>query len=392
MNSLLALSALLLAAETNPALKPDGLVVHEWGTFTSVAREDGIPADWNALGCKNDLPPFVNDYGYRGFKWRLQGTVRMETPVLYFYSNHDVDARVRVSFPHGLITEWYPEANYQIDQTTDGAPKRLDAKLSGIDTSMSRSTGLIEWNNVKVRPGGAPAFPTGGDSSGHYYAARETDAAPLTVGTQNEKFLFYRGVGRFRIPLTARIADSDALVVENQGREEIPMIMRFENHNGHLGYVVDRYTTGKITFPTPTDSTLAQVKAELENTLVERGGLFPKEAHAMVETWRDSWFEEGSRVIYLLPQSAVESILPLQVDPTPAKTVRAFVGRIELATFETQRVLTSAIAKSDWATVERYDRFLAPMLQRIFPGNEAKINQVQQQYMSYERSRGVSCR
>jgi hypothetical protein len=32
-------------------------------------------------------------------------------------------------------------------------------------------------------------------------------------------------------------------------------------------------------------------------------GLFPKEAHAMVDTWRDSWFEEGTRAFYILPAS-----------------------------------------------------------------------------------------
>ena len=57
--------------------QPSGLTVHEWGTFTSIAGEDGSAIDWDALGCQDDLPGFVNAFGYRGFKWRLQGTVRM---------------------------------------------------------------------------------------------------------------------------------------------------------------------------------------------------------------------------------------------------------------------------------------------------------------------------
>src|SRR6266851_7392348 len=79
-------AAFLMAAELHSVL-PGDLKVHEWGTFTSVAGEDGSAVDWDTLGCKSDLPRFVNDYGYRGFKWRLQGTVRMETPVMYFYSS-----------------------------------------------------------------------------------------------------------------------------------------------------------------------------------------------------------------------------------------------------------------------------------------------------------------
>src|SRR6266496_2334512 len=90
-------AAFLMAADIH-FVQPGSLTVHEWGTFTSVAGEDGAAVDWDTLGCKNDLPRFVNDYGYRGFKFRLQGSVRMETPVLYFYSPRELDAHVKVSF------------------------------------------------------------------------------------------------------------------------------------------------------------------------------------------------------------------------------------------------------------------------------------------------------
>ena len=113
MKPLLFLSAttILMAANTI-STQPSDLTVHEWGTFTSVAGEDGSAVDWDALGCKDDLPGFVNDFGYRGFKWQLTGTVRMETPVLYFYSSRELDAHVKVAIPHGLITDWYPRAEY----------------------------------------------------------------------------------------------------------------------------------------------------------------------------------------------------------------------------------------------------------------------------------------
>jgi hypothetical protein len=60
------------------------------------------------------------------------------------------------------------------------------------------------------------------------------------------------------------------------------------------------------------------------------------ESQAMVETWRDSWFEEGSRLIYIVPAGAIDAMLPLQVDPAPSQTARVFVGRIELVTAETK--------------------------------------------------------
>src|SRR5438132_371630 len=59
-------------------------------------------------------------------------------------------------------------------------------------------------------------------------------------------------------------------------------------------------------------------------------GLYPKEAAAMVDTWRDSWFEPGSRLFYVAPRQAVDAILPLNVTPAPGSVVRVFVGRIEL--------------------------------------------------------------
>src|SRR5258705_3456648 len=40
---------------------------------------------------------------------------------------------------------------------------------------------------------------------------------------------------------------------------------------------------------------IVSLRGELEQSLVANG-LFADEAHAMVETWRDSWFEEGTRV------------------------------------------------------------------------------------------------
>src|SRR5580692_1344135 len=115
-------AALLMAANLHP-IQPSELTVHEWGTFTSVAGVSGSAIEWDVLGCKSDLPHFVNDYGYRGFKWRLQGTVRMETPVMFFYSPHQLEAHVKVAFPQGLITEWYPQASYQVYQKSaaDGA-------------------------------------------------------------------------------------------------------------------------------------------------------------------------------------------------------------------------------------------------------------------------------
>jgi hypothetical protein len=372
--SVLVVSAavLLLAADiaspsvADPPPHPADLTVHEWGTFTSVAGEDGSAIEWDALGCKDDLPGFVNEFGYRGFKWRLRGTVRMETPVMYFYSPREVEAHVKVAFPQGLITEWYPQADYEVYQTSgkNGPPRRLETNLNGIDTSLRSVTGAIEWNHIKVQPNTAPVLPLENGPS-RYYAARETDAAPIAVGDQHENFLFYRGVGRFPISLTARMSPEGTILVENRGHDAVPAVLLFENRGGRIGYRNAGVLEGAMAIePPPLDDALPQLRYDLENALVEQG-LFLKEAQAMLETWRDSWFEEGARLIYIMASSSVDAILPLRVEPAPSQTTRVFVGRIELMTSVTTQAVEEALAKGDRPSLDRYRRFLEPILHRI---------------------------
>ncbi len=341
-----------------------GLTVHEWGTFTSVAGEDGSAIEWDVLGCRSDLPGFVNAE-WRIIKSTLSSTVRMETPVMYFYSARELDAHVKVGFPNGRMTEWYPQAKH--------------------DSSLS----TLEWQDVKVQPNTTPSLPVESGPN-RYYAARETDAAPLAVGDQHEKFLFYRGVGRFAVPLAVRVAAEGRIEVQNSGPQPVPTVIVFENRGGRMGYRNAGALTGAATLDAPSlDSSLPVLRQELESALVAQG-LFPKEARAMLETWRDSWFEEGSRLIYILPTAAVDGILPLQVEPVPAQTVRVFVGRIELVTPEIQRSVESAIARADWAAIGRYNqRFVDPILNRIYPRNPDQARRIEQLVRA---SQGDSCR
>src|SRR6058998_4200620 len=96
--------------------RSENLVVHEWGTFTSIAGRDGVALEWRPLNGSSDLPRFVHTMekvasGLRHqTKADLTALVRMETPVLYFYSNQEMNVSAEVDFPKGKITEWYPQA------------------------------------------------------------------------------------------------------------------------------------------------------------------------------------------------------------------------------------------------------------------------------------------
>jgi hypothetical protein len=368
-----------------------GLTVHEWGTFTSIAGQDGAAIIWDALGCKDDLPGFVNDFGYRGFKWTLTGTVRMETPVIYFYSPREIAANVKVSFPRGLITEWYPPAEYEVYQrSVDDSMHRLPSNLNGIDTSLGSLTGTIEWKNIKIQPNSAPVLPVESRPS-RYYAARGTDADPITAGDQHEKFLFYRGVGRIAVPLSARVSNDGTFVIKNHGRDVVPKVILLENRGGHLGYRNAGALAEVVSLARPSlDGSLDHLRSELESALVAQG-LFPNEARAMVETWRDSWFEEGSRLIYIVPARAIDGILPLSLEPAPSRISRVFVGRIELITPETTRAVEEAILRADRAAIEPYQRFLGAILARAYSGNPDQVQQMTERYWRMQGG-GASCR
>jgi hypothetical protein len=96
-----------------------------------------------------------------------------------------------------------------------------------------------------------------------------------------------------------------------------------------------------------------------------RAGLYAKEAAAMVDSWRDSWFEEGTRVFYILPSRTVDGVLPLTVAPAPDSVARVFVGRMEVITPDIERTVENAIATDDAAVLERFGRFLGPITDRI---------------------------
>jgi hypothetical protein len=336
---------------------PDTLTVHEWGTFTSVAGADGQAVEWYPLSGPSDLPCFVRMLNPRSIKALpgyyvkgLRSTVRMETPVIYFYAQTEQTARVRVGFPQGLITEWYPQAIVP-------DPKPVAA--------IRDAHGSIEWKNVRITPRATPDFPAEKASS-HYYAARETDASPVQVGGQHEKFLFYRGLASFPVPVSVTMSGEGAVTIEAAG-QGLPHAILFENDGEGVGYRVLGSLRGRATAKLPgATGTIPALHDELRRLLIAEG-LYPREADAMIETWRDSWFEEGTRLFYILPQAVVDAVLPLQIDPAPARVARVFVGRVEIITPARKDEVERAVRRNDRAALASHGRFLDPIVEMIAP-------------------------
>jgi hypothetical protein len=341
---LVAAAVALAGAQAPP--KVSALTVHEWGTFTSIAGEDGQAVRWLPQSGPSDLPCFV-EHSLLQVKVGFRGTIRMETPVLYFYAPREMSLGVNVGFRQGLITEWFPHG-------TVGQTVGYDANYQG----------TLSWPDVRVLPGRPAEFPTESGPS-HYYKARNTDAAPIQASGQTEKFLFYRGVGTFAPPISAAVQSDGKVVVWSPEEAPLGDLILFENRRGTMAYSVRKVSTGRATLDRPAlDDTTPTPQRDLVRILVAHG-LYPKEAEAMVDTWSDSWFEEGARLLYIAPRPAVDAIVPLTITPAPSAVERVFVGRMELVTPVTRRDVRLALATNDRATLYKYGRFLQPIGDRV---------------------------
>ena len=381
------------------AAEPDkGLTVHEWGTFTSVQGADGVQANWNPFVAP-ELPRFVYDRHAPElggtFKTGFTTRQRMETPVIYFYSDHALTADVAVRFPQGIVTEWYPDKSavppspipVMINPNAIPAqhwkdPQAAAASAKGVQSAADLRTiiptvvpsappapAALHWKKVEILPPSADAVSLPQENSGsHYYAARETDASLLRTTTdgktETEKFLFYRGVASFVAPLTVKPVGNDGgqVSLTNSGAEELANLFVYEvRADGRVAWMpVPKLAPGESQTVDISQATGAgvDVMVGLLRSALVREGLYEKEAAAMVKTWESSWFSErGMRVLYTLPRAWTDRMLPLTVTPVPKSIERVMVARAEIITPQMEAALR-----------EKVDRYIAAK-----PEERAKI-------------------
>lgn len=300
-------TAALEREQLPPAASAPRLVVHEWGTFTARVDGNGNLQTWAASDRVEPLPSFVLQNWITPAKQHARGTVRMETPVLYFYADEPTKASAKVEFPGGFLTEWYPSAIHQ-------------------DTIERAS---LSWPSFTIVPGPDPEYPVSGDS--HYYAARETDASPLEVvvgdAIEREKLLFYRGVGSFALPLGATLGKTG---IELTPTTELQGVIVLHRQGDAIGFeVIDVLASARIFSIPALDDRREDLSAALQQILIAQG-LYEREAAAMLATWQTLWFEDGLRVLYLVPRELTDRTLPLTLEPAPDELVRVLVGRLDL--------------------------------------------------------------
>jgi len=334
-----------LSAATSP------LTVHEWGTFTSFQDADGTtiaginvddePVPWfvHRLGSVPATGP-----GNLPARWS-QGapschpevTMRLETPVLYFYPPPGWSAAafdVQASFAGGWLTEYFPAA------TADRGdfPKTLD----------SQARGSLLWRQVRLDPDAKSLLH---DTTYRVWLAPRKVNATVVSNPETkeaEKYLFYRGVGHLDAPLTFG-ARNGAIDIALRGDEPqlttLPRVWLVEVlPDGRVRYQAlpagGRSISAAAFAPATAGmkSSLEGLRGELADALIGQG-LYADEAAAMLETWKLSYFEsQGLRAFFLLPQGWTDAHLPLSIS-TPAEVTRVMVGRVELVSAHQRAML-----------------------------------------------------
>jgi hypothetical protein len=361
-------AAITLTLCPSPSFADPNYTAHEWGTFTSVQGNNGELLQWRPLQ-SSELPKFIFSTTGHGPNAQAVSKVsmvtlqRMETPVIYFYADQAMNVDVNVAFPKGYITEWYP-------QTTQIGP--FPAMNTNTPSSGLLSQSRAIWQSLEILPktknqtARAENLPQ--DASGsHYFAARETSANLIranftspTTTSETEKFIFYRGTGNFKTPLRVTVDSNSLVTVENNGAQPLAHLFLLNIHDGQgaFGVLDELASSNSVTWlPLNDDSAehwrhfllpefQTEIAGQIQNALIAEG-LFPDEAKAMVNTWKDSWFtEEGVRVLYLLPRPWTDEILPLTLTPQPTELTRVMVGRAEMIPEKIEKNLFQLLSKA----------------------------------------------
>jgi hypothetical protein len=351
-------AAVCLGGAGSASTAPEGLVVHEWGTFTSFSGPSG---DLKRFGVRvgDDLPGFVRAR-MGGSAWApiqpgmfgkedLLALQRMETPVIYFYSDKPRDVSVEVRLNSGEVTEVFPP----VSASTASSLSAVNSVATAVQPAVSappwasfysdnavRGESVVRWDNLHIRSRfccDVTSFLDAGTS--HYASARATDADPVTFDLDGkesaERFVFYRGVTESDLGVHARATGKDGFVIDRVEHGPLGAVFAVEIQDGRVRFAQADGVQAGARMLLPVETSSEEGLEEAMTAALARAGLYDREAAAMVATWKHLWFgESGTRLLAILPQETVDGVLPLRVSPEPASVSRVFVARLEMLTPE----------------------------------------------------------
>ncbi len=381
-----------------------GFVVHEWGTDTIVVGSDGS-LQRGLHHEEEDLPAFVYDRLRAGTSIGAGNpaspsvTIKMETPVAYFYSDKPLSIRAQVSFPQGVLTQWYPGVASFLPAIAAPGAAGAGGPLSFADPALDPSFpfltetcrehwstvagGELNWGDISVLARGTdvssmlPAAPL---AQFTWDYARAVDANPLVLPNgEAERFLFYRGLGDFDLPVQVT-QGKGSLILANKLQAAIGSVFAI-NVDAARG-VFTTFPQGiaagsELVMSAPSlerGEALDQYQDKLGSAVtsaLDATGLYHDEAVAMVNTWKRQWFRTpGARLLYVIPQVWTDSSIPLTIQPKPDAVLRVMLIRVEVITPEQEAddVAALKVLETTPATGEAYfkglGRFAEPRLRR----------------------------
>ena len=205
---------------------------------------------------------------------------------------------------------------------------------------------------------------------------------PLQGPDEWERFIFYRGLGQKPLPLRAggNAARLHCAAPMSEAVRHL-YVLRVERGHGAYRYVPSLGCGEQIDHLLPVMTgaqPLEQFAGALSDDLahrLEESGLYAKEARAMVNTWRASYFtSDGIRILFVLPQAWTDAFIPMKISPPPDELVRVMVGRLELLTPEREREISDAISRlsspdagireAAFNVLREQGRYVEPMVRR----------------------------
>jgi hypothetical protein len=199
----------------------------------------------------------------------------------------------------------------------------------------------------------------------------------VRTGKEQEKFIFYRGIGRFQ-PRISITSESGSLQLNAARAADEPQALFLvhvsESGESRLLDLGSLKAGRPITVAAETIRLLqggftgdGLLQTQRLTAGLVRAGLKADEAKAMVDTWEHGYLKvPGLRLLYILPKAEVDEVLPLTMTPAPEKLVRAFVGRIEvMLDTEESQLLDRILREKDQFNLSSLGRFAEPMLRRV---------------------------
>jgi hypothetical protein len=398
--------------KTSAAYPGTGFVVHEWGTNTVVVSSEGKLLR-GMHHEEEDLPAFVYDRLSQGEYLSFPSVDKMETPVDYFYADRPLTAKVSVSMPNGLLTQWYPAVSEFAPSIVEGGFGRagkFDPHLElglpfesqrCIDKFTSTTGGRLDWGDVEILARDAELSPTLPEAPLEHFTwsyARDVAANPVRVrnpsrrtaatpegeaalGPESERFLFYRGLGNFALPAEVVPWGSGVTITNRspwplQGSVFVLNVAgdtgAFRKVDGLLAPGAELITEVTPADALPLDGFVDALDAAMTTALLGTG-LYRDEAVAMVRTWRRQWFRTlGLRVLHFAPAAWIDHEVPLSISPTPDTLLRVMVLRIELLPRSTEDEDLKFVAALDGGEYQQagerhfraLGRFAEPRLRR----------------------------